>query len=118
VQPWPWALATRYATVMSESHEDALRVLRTVPASQQGMIDVGLCQLHVQSHRLEVDDVADLLEPETNLRLAASALSKAVSSAPGDLELGVGHYHSFNAALARPYGRQVLRVYQRIKESR
>lgn len=74
-------------------------------------IDVGLMQINLHWHGDKVADPVQLLDAHTNLEIAAEILAEAIQSAPGDLELGVGRYHHWkNAAIARAYGRRVLRM--------
>jgi len=43
-------------------------------------------------------------------------LSEALATAPGDLELGIGRYHSPNEARARDYGRTVLTIWRGLQQ--
>ena len=51
----------------------------------------------------------------TLLARMADILAEALATAPGDLELGIGRYHSPTEARARSYGRTVLTIWQGLR---
>ncbi len=116
--PWPWVINTpsgpRYANSRHEANRELTTALSRYPARR---VDVGLMQISAgwQGHR--VAQVSDLLDPEVNLRTAAGVLTDAMLSAPSDVVLAIGHYHSQDPIRARQYGRRVLNVYSRITPS-
>lgn len=70
--------------------------------------------LHWHGHR--VDKPEQLLNPVTNLQIGAVLLAEAIQSAPNDLVLGIGRYHSWqNVDAAVTYGRRVLAVADQIR---
>jgi soluble lytic murein transglycosylase-like protein len=73
-------------------------------------IDVGIMQINLHWHGHRVNDPAELLDPETNLLVGASVLATAIRSAPDDLALGIGRYHSWQEKRARDYGKRVLAI--------
>ena len=75
-------------------------------------IDIGIMQVNLRWHGHRVADPLTLLEPDSNIRVAAAILREAIDSVPTDLELGVGRYHSSDPSRARAYGRRVLGIYQ------
>ena len=79
-------------------------------------VDVGLMQVNLRWHGHRIASPEELLEPERNLEIAAGILSEALATAPGDLELGIGRYHSPNEARARDYGRTVLTIWQGLQQ--
>jgi len=110
VAPWPWALRTDAGAVFAKSRLEAVGLLR-LASLESSNVDVGIMQISTFWHGHRVRGLADLLEPRTNVHLGARILREAIDSAPGDIELGVGRYHSWNEAKARKYGRAVLQVY-------
>lgn len=112
--PWPWTLwLPGQGGVFLESHEQALSTLRAHAAAA---VDVGLMQVNLRWHGHRVTSPEELLEPERNLAIAAVILSEALATAPGDLELGIGRYHSPNEARARDYGRTVLTIWRGLQQ--
>jgi hypothetical protein len=81
-------------------------------------IDVGLMQINLHWHGDQVADPVQLLDACTNLEIAAEILVEAIRSVPGDLELGIGGYHHWkDPAIARAYGRRVLRMVRAMTDS-
>ena len=112
--PWPWTLwLPGRGGVFLETREQALSTLR---AHSAGSVDVGLMQVNLRWHGHRVTSPEELLEPERNLAIAAVILSEALATAPGDLELGIGRYHSPNETRARDYGRIVLTIWQGLQQ--
>lgn len=110
--PWPFTLRGPDGPQFHASKAQAEQALRQLTARHRPLaIDVGLMQVNLRWHGDKVADPTDLLDAHTNLIVAADILAKAIASAPGDLELGVGHYHHWhNEARARAYGRRVLQM--------
>jgi hypothetical protein len=110
--PWPFTLRGPDGPQFHATKAAAAQALRQLTARYRPLaIDVGLMQVNLRWHGDTVADPADLLDARTNLIVAADILAKAIASAPGDLELGVGHYHHWHdEARARAYGRRVLQM--------
>ena len=111
--PWPWTLwIPQQGGRFFASEEEALATLR---ANAAAGVDIGLMQVNLRQHGHRVDWPEELLEPQRNLEVAAGILAEAVRSAPRDLELGIGRYHSPNEDRARTYGRTVLTILGRLE---
>lgn len=110
--PWPYTLRGPEGPQFHPSHQAAARALRRLMARwRRQAIDVGLMQINLHWHGDKVADPVALLDPRTNLEIAAGILVEAIQSAPDDLELGVGRYHHWkDPAIARAYGRRVMRM--------
>ncbi|MEO9079227.1 MAG: transglycosylase SLT domain-containing protein, partial [Rhodanobacter sp.] len=76
--------------------------------------DVGIMQVYYPMHREAVRDPLTLLNPRTNITVAAKILGDGMRQTRNRV-LGVGYYHSHTPALARDYGTLVLSVYKRLK---
>ena len=112
--PWPWTLwLPGQGGVFLETREQALS---TLSAHSAAAVDVGLMQVNLRWHGHRVASPEALLEPARNLEIAARILSEALATAPGDLELGIGRYHSPNEARARDYGRTVLTIWRGLRQ--
>lgn len=115
VSPWPWALRSPAGTWYGRNRDELVVALDgALKNYEHRQIDVGLMQINVGWHASRVEQITDLADPETNLRVASSLLQEAIRSAPHDPLLGVGRYHSWTPALARRYGAEVMRVYHQI----
>lgn len=116
ISPWPWTIATRRESIYAKTREEAESRLRLelLRAGQKANFDVGLMQISTLWHGWRVNSPLDLLEPETNLRVAVDVLSEAMRSAPDDPILGIGRYHSWNQDRARWYGERVLAIYREL----
>jgi soluble lytic murein transglycosylase-like protein len=80
----------------------------------QGRVDVGAMQISLRHHRHRVSRPEDLLDLTTNIEVAAAILREAIDSAPGDLILGVGRYHSYRDDRARAYGELAFAIYRNL----
>ena len=110
--PWPFTLRGPDGPQFHATKAAAAQALRLLTARHRPLaIDVGLMQVNLRWHGDTVADPTDLLDALTNLIVAADILAKAIASAPGDLELGVGHYHHWHDEnRARADGRRVLQM--------
>lgn len=113
VAPTPWLFRVNDHLVRGDRHHVQLEM---AAASQFGspVQDVGIMQVYYPMHRDAVRDPLTLLNPRTNITVAAKIL-RAGMQQTHDRVLGVGYYHSHTPALARDYGTAVLTVYQRLK---
>lgn len=119
VAPWPWALNRNGETIYPDGHKAAAALVRSLLAIGQQSIDIGLMQVNLRWHGHRVQRAEDLLDPVTNLHVGADILAESIASAPGDLILGVGRYHSWNdRTAAYQYGRKVLELADLIKSTR
>jgi hypothetical protein len=114
VAPTPWLFRVNDHLVLGDRHHVQLQMAL---ASQFGSAvqDVGIMQVYYPMHRDAVRDPLALLDPRTNISVAAQILREGMRETR-DPVLGVGYYHSHTPALARDYGIAVMTVYQRLKE--
>src|SRR5690554_2635348 len=92
IAPHAWTLRSTTAHY-ADSRDEAERTLQEFLDSGKTSIDVGLMQVNVRWNGSRVDSPLDLLDPLTNVRVAADILQEAMDSAQGDLALGIGRYH-------------------------
>ena len=111
--PWPWTLWLPGRGGMFLASR--AQALDTLQANIGTPIDIGLMQVNLRWHGHRVGRPEELLEPRRNLEIAADILAEALATAPGDLELGIGRYHSPTEARARSYGRTVLTIWQGLR---
>lgn len=117
VTPWPWALNTSGKSIIPKSQQEASVYLHKSLAEGRRQIDVGLMQINVHWHGHRVEKAEQLLNPVTNIQIGAALLAEAIQSAPNDLVLGIGHYHSWqNTRGALAYGQKVLAIASHIRE--
>ena len=112
VAPTPWLFRVNDHLVRGDRHDVQLAM---AAASQFGspVQDVGIMQVYYPMHRDAVRDPLSLLNPRTNITVAAKILHDGMHQTR-DRVLGVGYYHSHTPTLARDYGTAVLTVYQRL----
>jgi hypothetical protein len=117
VAPWPYALHFNGSNVAfyAESRREAEQLL-SLALSITDNVDVGLAQVNWRYHKDKVKRPQDLLDPKKNLEVASRILAEALAST-ADRVLGVGRYHSWDETKARRYGKDVLILYQAIKEA-
>ena len=108
-RPYPWTVRLPGGTVLPGSEAEARRIVRLLPPGTNA--DIGVMQVNLAAHHDMVARPEDLVEPAQNIFVAARILAEALDSAPLDLELGIGRYHSWDEQRARTYGRRVLALY-------
>lgn len=97
------------------SRREAERILREVRRHvPERDIDAGMMRLNLYWQKGRSRDPALFLRAETALDAAAEILRETAMSTD-DPELQAGRYHSFTESLARPYGREVLRMRNEIR---
>lgn len=114
--PWPWSINSRkYGVLRFETREDARLFVKKLVKEGARSADIGLMQINLYWHGHRVSDPVQLLDPLSNLEIAAAILREAIDSAPEDLTLGVGRYHSWEDGRAYWYGRKVLTILNAIR---
>ena len=114
VAPTPWLFRVNDRLVRGDRHDVQLAMAAASQFGGAAVQDVGIMQVYYPMHRDAVRDPLTLLNPHTNISVAAKILRDGMRQTP-DRVLGVGYYHSHTPALARNYGTAVLTVYQRLK---
>ena len=113
VLPSELAIRAGSRSYFPRSRAEALRILREVRERvPERDIDAGMMQLNLYWQKGRVRDSSLFLSPRSALDAAAAVLSETAASTD-DPELQAGRYHSFTSftlSLARPYGREVLRM--------
>lgn len=114
IRPSPWTLRTNkpfYGASKEEAKKELLKQLKTKQS-----VDIGLMQINSKWHGHRVESITDLLDPLTNVRVAAQILSEHINRYPKDAVKAIGSYHTADPARGRWYASHVLRVYTAIKE--
>ena len=111
-RPHPFAVNGPEGARYFNDWDSAAAYVRAYPRPAD--LDLGAMQINLRWHGARVADPTALLDPMINLQVGAAILCEALASAPDDLELAIGHYHSADPPRARAYGRKVLAVYARL----
>ncbi len=112
VRPWPWAININKKSYYPSTKSEALELV-----GDRKDVDLGLLQVNSYWNGNGLTN-AQLINPATNLRVAAKTLLAAKLSAPDDLELAYGRYHTWkDESRARKYGRKVISWYYKLKYS-
>ena len=114
VSPYCWTLRTPEKPIYAKNRQEAIQQFKRI-LTNTNMVDVGLMQINCRWHAHRVNDVMTLIDPMTNLRIAADILNENFAKYPGDAILAIGHYHSHQPNRAREYGAKVWRVFQALK---
>ena len=112
-RPWPFAIGTRARPYFPATRGEA--AVRLESLGDLTWVDIGLMQVNYGVHHFRVGAPANLLEPRTNIITGGQILREALDSAPNDLELAVGRYHSWREERTRFYGSVVLGVYENLQ---
>lgn len=110
--PWPWTLAERGRVQPFDSRAQAAQALqapgfgRTPPD-----LDAGLVGINIGRWGHRVAAAADLLDPTTNLHVAAAILAEGLRATPHDAALAIGRIaYPSDADAARQLGQRVLTI--------
>lgn len=85
-------------------------------------VDIGCMQVNWRWHGHRVNHAYDLLDPNTNIRLAATILKDALDSVPNDQVLGIGRYHHWDISSedgyqrAYEYGLKVVQIWNNLRD--
>ena len=115
VQPSPWTLRTRRKPYYAQSREDAEKLLLKLLQVNKS-VDIGLMQINSRWHAHRVKNVTDLLDPETNVSVAAAILSELIDRYPNNALEVIARYHSGQPARGTWYAKHVLRVYENVSK--
>ena len=110
--PWPWTVITRGRPHHYQDRAHAAQAL-LAPAfgSTQRTLDVGLTGINIARFGDRVDAPSDLLDPATNLGLAAAILAESLRTTPNDPALAIGRVaYPADPTAARALGRHVLSI--------
>lgn len=117
VRPTPFALHQNatYQSYYPVNRTEAEALLAEM-LKKNNNIDVGIMQVNCLYHCDKVASVFDLLDPETNIFVAANILSFAINST-SDPIIGVGRYHHWgDVKRTRNYGTRVLRLVYELRK--
>ena len=121
IRPYPWTLRSDKGPFYGKDKEDAVRELQRLLAAHRRQssvypsIDVGLAQVNLRWHGHRVRSVFDLLDPKTNLGVAADILNECFARHPRDAFRAIGSYHSADESRALRYAARVVRVYSALR---
>jgi hypothetical protein len=110
--PWPWTLNVCGKGIYLDSKEEAVYFLKL--AIDVGCsVDVGLFQVHWQTHYKKFKSYSEALEPLVNMRAGASILLTQYKKS-NDWYEATGKYHSpNNKRLAARYRKNVFAIYNK-----
>lgn len=113
--PSPYAVRTATESFHPSSFKAAMDLIRQLPPEQVKDADLGWMQVNVRWHGHRVPDISHLLHADINLRIGAGILREALESAPNDLALAIGRYHTWmDVERGRAYGQRVLALRDRL----
>jgi len=114
MRPWPWTLHVPGSGALFFETQQAM--LDTLAEKQPAdRIDVGPMQVNTAFHMDKVATMAALADFETNVHVGARVLRECLDR-HGDLEVGVGCYHSDTPWRAARYATTVMAFYRGLRE--
>jgi len=114
--PWPWTLNIGKG-MRFDTKEDAHAELSKQIGLGKKNIDVGMMQVNLIYNGHRVSKPSDLLDPETNIRVAAQILSENIRNSKGDIYLAVGSYYSRIPSRSKAYAEHVLAMVSKMKDT-
>lgn len=117
MQPYPWTLRYAGEPFYGKTKEEAEAKLKSIMTRhRRPNVDIGIAQINSIWHGHRVKHLTDLLDPYTNLKIAADILNECLALYPKDAFRAIGAYHSGNKKKAERYARFVVRLYTTLKE--
>lgn len=101
-RPYPWVLNVAGHAEWFSSEQETVDRLKTLIASEQTNVDIGLMQVNWSYHHARFKSPADAVDPYRNIAVGAQILKESWVE-KGDLWRGVGRYHSRTEEVARSY---------------
>lgn len=97
LRPWPWTLNIKGKGYLFNSQREACYMLnQALTTTSSKRIDVGIAQINIGYHGQYVSSPCELLEPYTNLRIAAKLLQQHYQQGSPDWLIVAGKYHAPN----------------------
>lgn len=93
-RPWPWTLNSARGSMFFATKEQAAAKLSSLLEEGLTNIDIGYMQVNCGYHCSRVRNPEDLLDPNTNLLVAAQILKEVKAQLGGDVASSVGAYHA------------------------
>lgn len=116
VRPYPWVLRTSSGPYYGKTKEEAVTELnRLLSRRKKRSIDIGMLQINSVWHGHRVKNLVDLLDPYTNLSVAADILNECLARFPNNAFKAIGAYHSSDSRKAARYAKHVARLYSQLK---
>ncbi len=116
VQPHLYAIRTPDGPIYPDNLNEAkIQLDKAIRRYGARALDVGLMQINGQHWQRSDKSPYALFSATYNVTFGARILKSALDTAPNNLVLGVGHYHSYTDWRARTYGNRVLGVYNNLK---
>lgn len=117
VVPWPYVIRAKDARIYASDEEEYRAAWKLFTSKYGDRIDVGPAQVNVYwqvTRGKKVSSAEDLLDYETNLKVAAEVLKEAMLSTDNQA-LGIGRYHTWgDTERAILFGKRVLAVHQNL----
>jgi soluble lytic murein transglycosylase-like protein len=115
IRPWPWTLHTRQTgSLYFETYDAALEMLTALLVDVTN-IDVGLMQINWGWNGHLAPDARTLLEPASNIEIAAQLLREHLNECEGDLHCAIARYHSPRPERGIPYAASVLAIVEHLR---
>ncbi len=114
IRPYPWTLRYGSRPFYGRSRQEAASELGRI-LGRGISVDIGLAQINSAWHGHRVKSLYDLLEPRTNLTVAAQILNEQFRRYPKNAFRAIGAYHSMTPERSIRYARHVARLYAALK---
>jgi soluble lytic murein transglycosylase-like protein len=114
-RPWPWTLNVCGKGLYFDSKEKASIALK-VAIDNKCSVDIGIFQIHWQSHSARFSSPFEALEPIKNMQVGAQILREQYKIT-NDWFLATGRYHSpGNKRLASNYRKSVYLILKKVNQ--
>ena len=118
IKPHPFAMRNEPSgSLYPNTKQEAEQLLPGLIAEDR-LTDIGMMQINYRWNGSRVARPEMLLNPETNIKVAADILCEAIAAQGGDIVLGIGGYHTLNPKRevdAKQYGLEVLSTWKALQ---
>lgn len=93
LRPWPWTLNSAQGSMRFKTKKEAYAAIKMLVEQGLTNIDIGVMQINLRWNWDLIKD-KDILDPQTNVMVAASLLKAHMKTTKGDVRKSVALYHS------------------------
>ena len=106
-RPWPWTINSPRGARRFASKQEAYAEIKDLIANGISNVDIGVMQINLYWHWNSIKDL-DVLDPTTNVLIAAQLLRDEMKKSNGNIPLSVARYHTRDSIAGADYQKSVF----------
>ena len=106
-RPWPWTINSPRGARRFNSKQEAYAEIKDLIAHGISNVDIGIMQINLYWHWNSIKDL-DILDPTTNVLIAAQLLRSEMMKSNGNIPLSVARFHSRDPIAGANYQKAIF----------